>query len=102
MLWDKVRKLISDIPDNRIRFDAASTINFLFDVYASGGVDEDSLKNDLRDICQTIISITNPLLSPDDVKDKVETLVNDLVNVMKIESLVRRTRARVSRIIREF
>jgi len=99
-LWAKVNALISGIPDNRVRLDVATTINFLYSVYCDGGINEDQLRGELVSICMDVIGMSNPMLSPEDIRDRAEMAADDLVKAMKIEALVRRVRARYGPMIR--
>ena len=93
-LWSKVNALISGIPDNRLRIEIASTINFLYNVYAQGGVNEDQLRGELKEICRTVVELSNPMLLPEDVNDRAEVLADELIRDMKIEALMHRVRVR--------
>jgi hypothetical protein len=93
-LSQKVLALVSGIGDPRVRIDIMSTINFLFDLYVSGRINEDQLRTDLFDICQTIVSECNHELLEDEVRKRASVLVDELVRTMKVEGLRARTLAR--------
>jgi hypothetical protein len=93
-LSQKVLALVSGIDNPRVRIDIMSTINFLFDLYTSGRVNEEQLRTDLFDICQTIVSECNPDLLEDEVRKRASLLVDELARTMKVEGLRARTLSR--------
>jgi hypothetical protein len=90
----KVKALTAALPDPASAMNVASTINFLFNLFSNGKINEEDLRRDLRDICRTVLNITNPDLTEEDVRKRVEVVVDELVESMKIESLSRRVMAR--------
>jgi len=90
----KVKTLMAALPDPASAMNVASTINFLFNLFSNGKINEEDLRRDLRDICRTVLNITNPDLTEEDVRKRVEVVVDELVESMKIESLSRRVMAR--------
>jgi len=93
-LSQKVLALVSGIDNARVRFDIMSTINFLYSLYCSGRINEDQLRDDLADICFTVISESNPDLSEDEVRKRANVLADDLTRTMKIAGVRRRALAR--------
>jgi hypothetical protein len=96
-LSQKLLALVSGIGDPKVRIDIMSTINFLFDLYTSGRINEDQLRTDLFDICQTIVSECNPELLEDEVRKRANMLADELVRTMKVDGLRARTLARFAR-----
>ena len=90
----KVKALIAALPDPASAMNVASTINFLFNLFSNGKINEEDLRRDLRDICSTVMNITNPDLSEEEIRKRVEVVVDELVEAMKVESLSRRVMAR--------
>ena len=90
-LTQKVLALIAGISDPRIRVDVMSTVNFLFDLYCSNRIDVDQLRSDLSEICFSVISLTCPELTEDEVAGRVNVVVDDLIKTMRVEGLRRRT-----------
>jgi len=86
-----VLSLISDIDDPAVRADVASTIYFLSDVYRSGALNDEGLRNELREVVNAVISATHPELLPEERQKKVEEFVNQLMRAIKLGAL----RARV-------
>jgi len=99
-LWVKINALVSGIPDNRVRLDIATTINYLYNVYTAGGINEEQLRSELVNICRDIIEMSNPLLAPEEVRKRAEIVADDLVKTMRIKALTDRVRARYGQIIR--
>jgi hypothetical protein len=93
-LSQKLLALVSGIGDPKVRIDIMSTINFLFDLYTSGRINEDQLRTDLFDICQTIVSECNPELLEDEVRKRANMLADELVRTMKVDGLRARTLSR--------
>jgi hypothetical protein len=97
-LSQKIQALVSGIDDPKIRFDVASTLNFLFNLFSSGRINEDQLSSDLREVCRTVVEVSNPELMEDEVRARVDILVDELVRTMKIEGLVKRVMTRFTTI----
>ena len=90
-LQAKILNLLSGISDPGIRMEISKTIFYLYNVYVSGSVPEEEIRNDLREICTLVISEKEPTLSPDELKKKVDKMVDDLIRAFKLESMTRRT-----------
>ena len=93
-LSQKLLALVSGIDNPKVRIDIMSTVNFLFDLYTSGRINEDQLRGDLYDICRTIVSECNPDLVEDEARKRASVLVDELVRTMKVEGLRARTLSR--------
>jgi hypothetical protein len=87
VLMAKVQALIAGIDDPRARVDVAATIKLLADLYVHGRIGEDDLRRDLTDVVRTVVSYTMPDLLEEDIRDRVELIVDDLVRAIKIEGL---------------
>lgn len=90
-LQAKILNLLSGISDPGIRMEISKTIFYLYNVYVSGGAPEEEIRNDLREICTLVISEKEPMLSPDELKKKVDKMVDELIRAFKLESMTRRT-----------
>jgi len=93
-LQAKILNLISGIDDPGLRIEISRTIYYLYNVYVSGAAPEESIRNDLIEICTLIVSEKEPTLLPDEQKKKAEKLANELLNAFKLESMSRRTIAK--------
>jgi len=93
-LMSKVQALIAGITSPRVRLDVAGTINFLYELYASGRINEEQLRSDLFEICFEVIAMSNPDLMDEEIRERTGIVVDDLVRTMKIEGVRRRMIAR--------
>ncbi|RLC76724.1 MAG: hypothetical protein DRJ03_28090 [Chloroflexi bacterium] len=89
-LQAKILNLLSGIDDPGIRIEISRTIYYLYNVYKNNIASEESIKNDLMEICLLIVQEKEPTLSPEDQKKKAEKLANDILNAFKLETLTRR------------
>jgi len=94
-LQAKILSLIAGITDPVVRVDVASTINFLFDVYAGGGIKEDELRSELYSICVDVISGVHPELTEEEVRRISRTTAEEFMRIFKVESLRRRIMTRI-------
>jgi len=93
-LYQKILALVSGIDSPRVRFDVMSTMHFLYDLYCSGRINEDQLRDDIFDVCVEVIAETNPELSEDEVRKRAGIVADDLVRTMRVEGVRRRILAR--------
>jgi hypothetical protein len=94
-LWTKINALLAGIGDPKTRIDIASTINFLYNLFSHGGISEDQLRQELTEICATVIEVSNPILPKDEVLKRAEAEADDLIKTMKVESIHYRVRLRM-------
>lgn len=80
--------LISGIADPAVRFEIANTINFLFDVYCSGG-NEKEIASDLFDICYQIVTLTHEL-TEEEAREKAEHFRDQFMKAFRLEGVRRR------------
>jgi len=59
-LQAKILSLLSGITDPALRMDIASTINFFSQLYESGEVDENRIRNELWEVCFNVIRSMHP------------------------------------------
>lgn len=96
----KLQALTAGIDDPRVRMDVMSTVNFLADLYFSGRIKEDQLRDDLFEVASTVISMTRPELTEDDVRRRANVVVEELVQTLKVDGLMRRTLSRFMGMLR--
>jgi hypothetical protein len=96
----KVQALVAGVDDPRVRLDVMSTINFLADLFHSGRINENQLRNDLFEIASTVISMTRPELTEDDVRRRANVVVEELTQTLKVDQLYRRTLSRFMGMLR--
>jgi len=85
-----ITKLISPIKDPEMRVNVASTINYLLDVYSSGGAKEEDIRNDLYEIIETVISATMPEKTREEITKIAKDKADEFVRAFKMEGLLRR------------
>jgi len=93
-LSNQILSLISGITDPAVRMDIASTIRYLYDVFCSGKVSDDEIKNSLYEICKDVITATKPDLLPDEASNLAKAKAEELLKAFRIESLSRRVQVR--------
>ena len=86
-----VLTLLGDIDDPAIRNDISSTLYFLRDLYMGGQINEKVLFAEVKEVVKTVLGATNPELLPDELEKKSTDFANQIVRVVKMETL----RARV-------
>lgn len=94
-LRDLILSLISEVPETENRMGISATIYLLRDAYMHGRASEDEIKDALRDVVDAVISMTEPLLEPEEKKKKIEKWVNQLIGAIKMETVRARTLRRV-------
>jgi len=82
--------LIAGITDPMVRIDVASTINYLFSVYADGTAKEAEVRGALREICTDVASVVYPEFTEEEVRKRVRVMVEEFMRAFKLESTVRR------------
>lgn len=85
-----INKLLVGIKNPAFRMEVASTINYLLDVYSNSVANEDDIRNDLYDICSTVLSISNPDKSKEEITEMAKDMAEQFVRTFKITSLSRR------------
>jgi len=83
-------ELISSIRDPEMRVNVASTINYLLDVYSSGKINEDEIRDDLFEIVQTVFSSTMPDKTKEEITKMSKNKVDEFLRAFKMEGLLRR------------
>jgi hypothetical protein len=86
----KLQALTAGIEDPKVKFDIMGTINFLADLYSSGKIRDEDLRNDLLDICRTVVEITNVDLTKEDIEAKARLIADDLFLEIKVRNLRKR------------
>jgi len=89
-LQQKILTLISGIPDPATRVDIATTINYLFQLYVGGHINEDQVRTELYNVCYSVIGATYPDLTEDEVRKKANQLSDEFMRVFRIENVHRR------------
>ena len=95
-LRDLTLSLLSGIKDPRVRIDVSTTIYYLRDVYSTGRVSEEEIRESLYEVIETIIKVKEPDLLPEERKKKVERLVEQFMDAIKLET----SRIRIQRVLR--
>jgi len=89
-LQARIINLISGITDPALRIDVASTINYLFTVFSDGTINETEARNSVREVCMNVISVIYPEFTEEEVRRRVDTMVEEFMRAFKLESTVRR------------
>jgi len=90
----RITNLIAGVTDPMVRMDIASTINYLFSIYADGTAPEDRIRDALYEILMDVLTATKPELTIEEIRDKARILVDEFMSAFKLESLSRRIRTR--------
>jgi hypothetical protein len=93
-LQAKIMTLLSGISDPVVRIDIATTINYLFSVYASGRSNENEIRDALYDVLLDVVRATHPDLIEEDVRKKSANLADEFIRAFKLEATRRRVMAR--------
>jgi len=93
-LQAKILSLISGITDTVVRVDVASTINYLYEVYASGRVKGEEVRRELFAVCSDVVSGVHPELSEEEVRRIANGMADEFMRIFRVESLRRRIMAR--------
>jgi len=93
-LQAKILSLIADITDPTVRIDIASTVNYLFQVWTGGGVEERDIRSSLFEVCYDVISGTHPDLTEEEVRRISNDMADDFMRIFRTEALTRRMMAR--------
>jgi len=97
-LSQKVLALVAGIDNPKVRFDIMSTVNFLFNLFISGRVNEEQLRGDLFEICLSVLTESSPELTEEEIRKRASMLADELVRTMKIEGVSKRALARFARL----
>jgi len=89
-LMQKLQALTAGIEDPKVKFDIMGTINFLADLYSSGKINDENLRNDLLDICRTVVEITNVDLTKEEIEARAKLIADDLFLEIKVRNLRKR------------
>jgi hypothetical protein len=73
-----------------VRADIASTINYLFSLYAGGHADEAKIRSALYSACFEVVSAMHPELTKDEIGKKCEILADEFIKAFKLESVSKR------------
>jgi hypothetical protein len=101
-LAQKINSLISGLGDPRVRIDVAQTINFLFGVYCQGKVTDGEVKNDLFEICYTVVKESVPNITEDEIRARADALAEDFLRTFRVQSLSKRLTNRIVEILKSF
>jgi len=93
-LQAKILSLISGITDPTVRIDIASTINYLSQVWAGGGVSAQEIRSSLFEVCFDVVNGTHPELTEEEVRRIANDMADEFMRLFKIEALTRRMMAR--------
>jgi len=85
-----VMSLIADITDSAIRLDIANTLYYLKAVYISGRVREDEVKNAIAEVISDVLAYKEPELMGEQKRIRVEQLVGQFMDMMRLETLTMR------------
>jgi len=89
-LQQKILTLIGGIPDPATRVDIATTVNYLFQLYVGGHINEETARTELYNVCHDVISITYPDLTEEEVRKKANQLAEEFMKVFRVENVHRR------------
>jgi len=92
----KLQEILSDVPDHRTRLDVASTVNYLANLFSRGTINEEQLKEELTKILVEVLDYTQPS-SPEELKNRAESVAQDLIRAIKVDTVSRRVAARLRR-----
>jgi len=90
-----IMNLISGIRDPTTRIDIASTIHYLFDIYAGGHANEGDIRNSIFDICRDVLRFKFPDLTEDEIREKAGEMTEEFMRVFRLESARRRVMSRI-------
>jgi len=82
-----ILSLLSGIDDPATRTDIATTIAYLKDLYLTGVLGEDQLRNELFNVIDTVLEDKHPELLPDERIKRVNSLVDQFVRAIKLETM---------------
>lgn len=85
-----IMNLISGISDPTARTDLAASIRYLYELYASGKVGDEEIRNDLIEICSLVLSMTRADLIEEEIRKEAVRYADELLRAFKLESLRRR------------
>ena len=95
-LQQKILNLISGLPEASMRVDVASAINYIFNLYISGHINEDQARQSLYEISSDVIRFTYADLTEDEVRKKANQLTEEFMRAFKVEATHRRVISRFS------
>jgi len=90
-LQAKILNLISEITDPAERMDISASIYYLFQVYMSGQVKEDDIRDSLYEICVNVFRAKSPELLDEEVRKKARELTEEFMSAFRFGSMARRT-----------
>jgi hypothetical protein len=73
-----------------VRVDVASTVNYLFTLYASGHANETEVRDALYTACLEVVSAMHPELTQEEVKKKSGIMAEEFLRAFKLESTSKR------------
>lgn len=94
-LQAKILDLISGFNDPTLRVDVSATINYLFQLYASGSAAEDRIRDSVYEVCYDVIRAKAPDLTDEEVRERARQMTEEFMRAFRLESALRRTMARV-------
>ena len=89
-----IMNLLSGIEDAAVRIDIARTLMYLFNVYASGRVSEEEVRQSVEEIVRDIVKYKHPELSPDELKRIVKQHADQIMQAFRLSTTFRRTAVR--------
>jgi hypothetical protein len=89
-----IASLVSNLPDPALRMDVASTIKYLFDIYSSGRVKDEEIKQSLYEVCREVISATSVNLLPEEIQKLANEKAEEFLKAFRLESISRRVSAK--------
>lgn len=93
-LHQMILNLISGIDDPSIRVEVSRTIFYLYNIYASGGVEEREVRDGLEDVVGTVLRAKFPDMEKEEFKAMVKRTVDEFMQAFKLTTMLRRTIAR--------
>ena len=87
---EKILSLLSGIDDPSIRLEVLRTVQYLYEVYASGQASEDEIRNDLIEVLLTVITAKHPELTQEEARKMAEEMANSIMIDFKMTTMTRR------------
>jgi len=84
---DVLVKLIDGIQGIDIRSSIVEAFNYILHAYMSGRISDSQLKKDLASFCLDVLTVKNPGVDPETLKDEAEKWATQLYNGVKVYAL---------------
>ncbi len=86
-----ILSLIDGIEDPADRIEIARTINLIYQAFSKGQATEEEVRKDLLDIVKTVLRIKNPLLPKEEINQRANEIVENLLLAFKPRRFGRHT-----------